>query len=88
MFNSAKPTNQQPNMAKPTFGKQMGKGSPNANIDRPGTFKGTKKAPGKTSRKIQAPAPIAPSNSFGQAKTIASGKKNFSRGAPGHQSGK
>ena len=58
----------------------------NGNTTKKGTFLGTQKKHQKTVTKKKT-SPIAPSNAFGQAKTIASGKKNFSRGAPGHASG-
>lgn len=58
----------------------------NANTARKGTISGiNNKKQGHNNSQMKA-APMAKANSFGQAKTIASGKKNFSRGAPGHQS--
>lgn len=58
----------------------------NGNTAKKGNFVGTQKKHKKTVTQKQT-SKTAPSGSFGQAKTIASGKKNFSRGAPGHASG-
>lgn len=87
MFDSSKPTNQQPNQQKPTLGKQMGKGSPNANTNRKGSFVGTSKKYSKTENtpKGAKTANVGKSN-FGKAVPLGGGKHNFSRGAPGHSS--
>lgn len=57
----------------------------NANTTKKGVFLGQRKRQGHSNNEMKS-SPMASSGSFGKAKTIASGKKNFSRGAPGHSS--
>lgn len=86
MFSDKKGQNQQPLSNPAPSRKVMGQGSTNANIDKKGTFKGTAKHGQKTVTKKITTA-TAPNGKFGQAKKIASGKFNYSKGAPGHQAG-
>lgn len=87
MFSSSTPNDTQPNKQQPTLGKQMGKGSPNADTTRKGTFEGTKKSPVKhESTPKGAKTANAGKSNFGRAVSLGGGKHNFSRGAPGHSS--
>jgi hypothetical protein len=86
MFSDKKGQNQNPLTTSPKSAHVMGHGSTNANIDRKGTFKGTTKKTTNVNTKKKT-SPSAATGSFGKATKIASGKMNFSKGAPGHERG-
>lgn len=83
MFSDKKAQNTQPSGGVHSDPKS---GNPNPNTGAKGNYTGVSKKHQQTITKKKTSA-IASSGAFGKARDMGGGRHNFSKGAPGHQTG-